>query len=1087
MTRPYVFISYSHKDETEKEQLLSHLGVLQRAGLIEVWSDDRIGAGADWETEISRAIAQARVAILLISANFLNSDFILGQEVPSFLKRREGEGLVVFPVIAKACAWRTVTWLARLNSRPKNGRPIWGASDSHVDHDLAAIAEEVAQIVNTDTSEPSTTPFSPQADTTHHEIPNTLIHWPDTGFEHLKSQFNPLVQMLYPEAQEVMVERELGGGFGGATVLLVQPIGQHGRANSRQIVKLGPDVELRQERENSVNYIEKDLSTIAPRFDNYVIQDDLAAISYIFVGEGVLGQTQSLEEYYQNNRITTVQITQTLKQLLDDALGQRWYSQTRPYPYRFAQEYGPHLAEHLRLRIRLASADSIWPANQPPSFSNDYRQLAVDAIVTTHQEISPSTLIHLDGLTIKRVKHNELKFQHPTHPGVVVKVECLPDSKTHLAFSPGDKVGVRGEVIYNRPGRLEEIVQMAFSGFSEASVDVNQETLNWDFVVDQYPNPLHIYPTILNQPLQSRKSLVHGDLHLRNILVDQAGRGWLIDFARVTERHNIFDFIKLETYIRQMILSQENYHFSFADYLQFEETLVATSLGQPVSAPDQPDLQKAFQVIQSIREIAAHYMGYPADFYAEYLPGLFLYNLAVLKYFENHGAKAARLAFATAAVVGRALTQDKPEPKPEPTAKQKIEIFLKGDFSSLSTERRSAAIDALAAIMGITSKEIEIYSVSPGSIIFKLGVPSTAVEQFRLQLEANNAQLRLLNVEKAILHHKTGEIEEWVVKKGRFNLISSPNNEVNSQTKSQIGNIFKGLTMKPIQYIETAKLLAEAITSAHTWETQLGSGRKGKAEKAFEALRNGQIKLDNPEAFIQRLRPKDFEGQNIQLSPEIKKSMQGKDGYGFYLMRVPILLYPGRGAQYRLLESQFTFRAINSQRPLGIQNIFPKPIWKPVLDWGGDLELALDGGLDWGANVDQIEAKIAKLGGELAGRVGNKNKLSSFIKLPAFEYTLGRMEIEAQFSASTASWRLDSKRLFRTEDRIQLVLLLKIPKEVKRIRIEAVAQAEVSFSWLTAQIEHVYERLPKTIQQIVKDEKGLPLQDFQTWSLYLPD
>jgi hypothetical protein len=147
MTQPTIFVSYSHKDETEKDKLLVHLGVLQRAGLINLWSDDQIGAGAAWEPEITAAMAQARVAILLITANFLNSDFILRQEVPSFLKRRKDEGLTIFPVIATACAWRMVDWLAAMNVRPKNGRPVWSDGGSHVDEDLAVIAVEVATII----------------------------------------------------------------------------------------------------------------------------------------------------------------------------------------------------------------------------------------------------------------------------------------------------------------------------------------------------------------------------------------------------------------------------------------------------------------------------------------------------------------------------------------------------------------------------------------------------------------------------------------------------------------------------------------------------------------------------------------------------------------------------------------------------------------------------------------------------------------------------------------------------------------------------------------------------------------------------
>ena len=148
-TRPSVFISYNHKDEGEKERLLLHLGVLH--DVIDLWSDDRIEAGADWEAEIVKAIAHAKVAILLITANFLTSDFILGKEIPSLLGEHKHKGLIVFPVIARACAWRRVDWLRRINVRPKNGRPVWSDAGSHIDEDLAAIAEEVAAIIEAKT------------------------------------------------------------------------------------------------------------------------------------------------------------------------------------------------------------------------------------------------------------------------------------------------------------------------------------------------------------------------------------------------------------------------------------------------------------------------------------------------------------------------------------------------------------------------------------------------------------------------------------------------------------------------------------------------------------------------------------------------------------------------------------------------------------------------------------------------------------------------------------------------------------------------------------------------------------------------
>ena len=115
--KPTVFISYSHKDEDWKDRLVTHLGVLEKQGLLDLWHDRRIGAGDDWYEEIQQAMDAARIAILLVSANFLNSDFVLKEEVPRFLQHRVEKGLRVFPVIIKPCDWGAVDWLRQMQAR----------------------------------------------------------------------------------------------------------------------------------------------------------------------------------------------------------------------------------------------------------------------------------------------------------------------------------------------------------------------------------------------------------------------------------------------------------------------------------------------------------------------------------------------------------------------------------------------------------------------------------------------------------------------------------------------------------------------------------------------------------------------------------------------------------------------------------------------------------------------------------------------------------------------------------------------------------------------------------------------------------
>jgi TIR domain-containing protein len=146
MAQPVVFISYSHKDGMEKDELETHLRGLQYNGAIESWDDDHTAAGGSWEEEIYAAIDRANVAILLITKDFLASTFIIENEVPRVLNRLANEDLKVFPIIAKPCAWKKIGWLRRLKVRPKNGVPIWSPG-SHPETVLAEITEELATFV----------------------------------------------------------------------------------------------------------------------------------------------------------------------------------------------------------------------------------------------------------------------------------------------------------------------------------------------------------------------------------------------------------------------------------------------------------------------------------------------------------------------------------------------------------------------------------------------------------------------------------------------------------------------------------------------------------------------------------------------------------------------------------------------------------------------------------------------------------------------------------------------------------------------------------------------------------------------------
>ncbi|MEM6456164.1 MAG: SUMF1/EgtB/PvdO family nonheme iron enzyme [Acidobacteriota bacterium] len=162
--RPRLFISYSHQDTAWKDRVLKHVRVAFRDGesepRVDLWDDQRIAVGDAWFAEIEQALARADAAILLVSVDFLDSDFIRRIEIPRLLKRRAQAGVRLIPLLLRECAWKQQPWLADLQMRPSKAKPLQTADD--VDSELARFAEEVARLVRggRKASSPSAVPRS---------------------------------------------------------------------------------------------------------------------------------------------------------------------------------------------------------------------------------------------------------------------------------------------------------------------------------------------------------------------------------------------------------------------------------------------------------------------------------------------------------------------------------------------------------------------------------------------------------------------------------------------------------------------------------------------------------------------------------------------------------------------------------------------------------------------------------------------------------------------------------------------------------------------------------------------------------------
>jgi hypothetical protein len=154
MPRTNVFVSYSHADRSWAERVRLHLAVMERRGFVDVWSDRRIRIGSDWKSEIDRALTEAKIAVLVVSPNFLASEFIWEKEM-DLIVQHLANGMSVFPLITRPCAWQLEPILASLQARPDNDRALSEGSESDIDYELSRFVYELAKELDTGTSEQS--------------------------------------------------------------------------------------------------------------------------------------------------------------------------------------------------------------------------------------------------------------------------------------------------------------------------------------------------------------------------------------------------------------------------------------------------------------------------------------------------------------------------------------------------------------------------------------------------------------------------------------------------------------------------------------------------------------------------------------------------------------------------------------------------------------------------------------------------------------------------------------------------------------------------------------------------------------------
>lgn len=147
LPKKQIFISYCHNDIEYLERLLVHLKPIERNGKIDIWVDTRIKSGDKWKKYINDALSIAGVGILLISADFMASDFIIDNELPPLLLNAQKAGTRIIPIIVKPCRFLREKSLNEFQAINDPKSPLNSLTEDERENIYDSIAQRIEELL----------------------------------------------------------------------------------------------------------------------------------------------------------------------------------------------------------------------------------------------------------------------------------------------------------------------------------------------------------------------------------------------------------------------------------------------------------------------------------------------------------------------------------------------------------------------------------------------------------------------------------------------------------------------------------------------------------------------------------------------------------------------------------------------------------------------------------------------------------------------------------------------------------------------------------------------------------------------------
>jgi len=208
-----VFISYSHRDEELRQQLDVHLSTMKRQGVIDLWHDRRIPPGDHLDTAIDTKLEKANVVLLLVSPDFIASDYCYDVEMQRAMERHDAGETRVIPVILRPCDWHD-TPFGRLKALPIDGRPVtkWPDRDEAFQDIVAGIKSAIGHKAIAEKAAPSRSmpPSTKQVAEPRSSNLRTRKHFTEVEEDRFLEQSFDYIALFFENSLKELEKRNVG-------------------------------------------------------------------------------------------------------------------------------------------------------------------------------------------------------------------------------------------------------------------------------------------------------------------------------------------------------------------------------------------------------------------------------------------------------------------------------------------------------------------------------------------------------------------------------------------------------------------------------------------------------------------------------------------------------------------------------------------------------------------------------------------------------------------------------------------------------------------------------------------------------------